>query len=135
MKEKKDTCCLGKLLKVIDILQRNASGSDCFDESCTRPYLGSSPNIICFNTRPVTFYTRFGNIFSTTYTIDGNTNTSSVFRVESVDNCCVKCRILRPNPDTTDVTRAYLATNEFITINLDCICVVSCLDDIIIDNL
>ena len=50
MKEKKDTCCLGKLLKVIDILQRNASGNDCFDESCTRPYLGSSPNIICFNT-------------------------------------------------------------------------------------
>ena len=131
----KDTCCLGKLLKVIDILQRNAGGNDCFDESCTRPYLGSSPNIICFNTRPVTFYTRLGNIFSTTYTIDGNTNTSSVFRVEYVDYACVKCRILRPNPDTNDVTRAYLSTNEFITINLDCICAVSCLDDIIIDNL
>ena len=79
MKEKKDTCCLGKLLKVIDILQRNAGGSDCFDLSCTRTYLGSSPNIICFNTRPVTFYTRNGNIFSTTYTLDGTTNTSSVF--------------------------------------------------------
>ncbi len=131
----KDTCCLGKLLKVIDILQRNAGGSDCFDESCTRPYLGSSPNIICFNTRPVTFYTRNGNIFSTTYTLNGTTNTSSVFRVECVDDCCVKCRILRPNPDTTDINRTYLATNEFITINLDCICAVSCLDDIIIDNL
>lgn len=131
----KDTCCLGKLLKVIDILQRNAGGSDCFDESCTRPYLGSSPNIICFNTRPVTFYTRNGNIFSTTYTLNGTTNTSSVFRVECIDDCCVKCRILRPNPDTTDINRTYLATNEFITINLDCICAVSCLDDIIIDNL
>ncbi len=131
----KDTCCLGKLLKVIDILQRNAGGSDCFDESCTRPYLGSSPNIICFNTRPVTFYTRNGNIFSTTYTLNGTTNTSSVFRVECVDDCCVKCRILRVNPDTTDMNRIYLSTNEFITINLDCICVVSCLDDIIIDNL
>ena len=131
----KETCCLGKLLKVIDILQRNASGNDCFDESCTRPYLGSSPNIICFNTRPVTFYTKNGNIFTTTFTLDNNTYTSSTFRVESVDNCCVKCRILRPNPDTTDTTRAFLATNEFITINLDCICVISCLDDIIIDNL
>ena len=131
----KDACCLGKLLKVIDILQRNAGGSDCFDESCTRPYLGSSPNIICFNTRPVTFYTRNGNIFSTTYTLNGTTNTSSVFRVECVDDCCVKCRILRVNPDTTDMNRIYLSTNEFITINLDCICVVSCLDDIIIDNL
>ena len=135
MKEKKDTCCLGKLLKVIDILQRNAGGSDCFDESCTRPYLGSSPNIICFNTRPVTFYTKNGNIFTTTFTLDNNTYTSSTFRVESVDNCCVKCRILRPNPDTSDVTGKYLSTNEFITINLNCICVVSCLDDIIIDNL
>ena len=131
----KETCCLGKLLKVINILQRNASGNDCFDESCTRPYLGSSPNIICFNTRPVTFYTRNGNIFTTTYTLNNVTNTSSTFRVESVDDCCVKCRILRPNPDTTDTTRAFLATNEFITINLDCICVISCLDDIIIDNL
>ena len=45
--ENKDSCCLGKLLKVIDILQKNANGNDCFDESCTRPYLGSSPNIIC----------------------------------------------------------------------------------------
>ena len=89
----KETCCLGKLLKVIDILQRNASGNDCFDESCTRPYLGSSPNIICFNTRPVTFYTRNGNIFTTTYTLNNVTNTSSTFRVESVDDCCVKCRI------------------------------------------
>ena len=126
---------MGKLLKVINILQRNASGNDCFDESCTRPYLGSSPNIICFNTRPVTFYTKNGNIFTTTFTLDNNTYTSSTFRVESVDDCCVKCRILRPNPDTTDTTRAFLATNEFITINLDCICVISCLDDIIIDNL
>lgn len=131
----KDTCCLGKLLKVINILQRNAEGSDCFDESCTRPYLGSSPNIICFNTRPVTFYTKDGNIFTTTYTLNNTTNTSSTFRVEDVKDNCVKCRILRENPDTSDVNRRFLATNEFITINLDCICVVSCLDDIIIDNL
>ncbi len=130
-----DNCCLGKLLKVIDILQRNANNNDCFDESCTRPYLGSSPNIICFNTRPVTFYTCNGNLFTATYTLNGISNTSSVFRVESVDKCCVKCRILRPNPDTSDVNRAYLATNEFITINLNCICVISCLNDIIIDNL
>ena len=125
--ENKDSCCLGKLLKVIDILQKNANGNDCFDESCTRPYLGSIPNVICFNTRPVTFYTKDGSLFTA--------NESSVFRVESVNNCCVKCRILRPNPDTSDVTRRFITTNEFITINLNCICAISCLDDIIIDNL
>lgn len=125
--ENKDSCCLGKLLKVIDVLQKNANGNDCFDESCTRPYLGSIPNVICFNTRPVTFYTKDGSLFTA--------NESSVFRVESVNNCCVKCRILRPNPDTSDVTRRFITTNEFITINLNCICAISCLDDIIIDNL
>ena len=130
-----ECCCLGKLLKVIDILQKNANGSDCFDESCTRPYLGSSPNIICFNTRPVTFYTRNGSLFTTSYSIDGSSYTSSTFRVENVDKCCVKCRILRKNPDSSDVNRAFIATNEFITINLDCICAISCLDDIIINNL
>ena len=130
-----ECCCLGKLLKVIDVLQKNANGSDCFDESCTRPYLGSSPNIICFNTRPVTFYTRNGSLFTTSYSIDGSSYTSSTFRVENVDKCCVKCRILRKNPDSSDVNRAFIATNEFITINLDCICAISCLDDIIINNL
>ena len=128
--ENKNSCCLGKLLKVIDILQKNANGNDCFDESCTRPYL-----VICFNTRPVTFYTKNGSLFTTTYTLNNTTNESSVFRVEDVNNTCVKCRILRENPDTSDVTRKYLSTNEFITINLNCICVISCLEDIIIDNL
>ena len=68
-------------------------------------------------------------------TLNGVSNNSYVFRVECVDKCCVKCRILRSNPDSSDASRAYLSTNEFITINLDCICAISCLDDIIIDNL
>ncbi len=130
----KETCCLGKLLKVIDILQKNASNNDCFDSSCTRPYLGVTPNIVCFNTRPVTFYTCNGTSFSANYTINGVTNQSNVFRIEDVNNCCVKCRILRPN-DTGEEDRLYLKTNEYVTINLNCICAVSCLNDIIIDNL
>ncbi len=131
----KENCCFSKLLKVIDILQKNSCGELCSDESCTRPFLGGSPNIICYNTRPVTFYTCNGNIFTASYQVGGETRTSSVFRVERVDGCCVKCRILEANPDQSDPTRSYLATNQFITINLDCICVISCLADIIIDSL
>ncbi|MDD6244317.1 MAG: CotY/CotZ family spore coat protein [bacterium] len=131
----KENCCFSKLLKVIDILQKNSCGELCSDESCTRPFLGGSPTIICYNTRPVTFYTRNGNIFTASYQVGGETRTSSVFRVERVDGCCVKCRILEANPDQSDPTRSYLATNQFITINLDCICVISCLADIIIDSL
>ena len=131
----KENCCFSKLLKVIDILQKNSCGELCSDESCTRPFLGGSPTIICYNTRPVTFYTCNGNIFTASYQAGGETRTSSVFRVERVDGCCVKCRILEANPDQSDPTRSYLATNQFITINLDCICVISCLADIIIDSL
>ncbi len=131
----KENCCFSKLLKVIDILQKNSCGELCSDESCTRPFLGGSPNIICYNTRPVTFYTCNGNIFTASYQVGGETRTSNVFRVERVDDCCVKCRILETNPDTSDSTRSYLATNQFITINLNCICVISCLADIIIDSL
>ena len=131
----KENCCFSKLLKVIDILQKNSCGELCSDESCTRPFLGGSPNIICYNTRPVTFYTCNGNIFTASYQVGGETRTSSVFRVERVDGCCVKCRILEANPDQSNPTRSYLATNQFITINLDCICVISCLADIIIDSL
>lgn len=131
----KENCCFSKLLKVIDILQKNSCGELCSDESCTRPFLGGSPTIICYNTRPVTFYTCNGNIFTASYQVGGETRTSSVFRVERVDGCCVKCRILETNPDQSDPTRSYLATNQFITINLDCICVISCLADIIIDSL
>ena len=131
----KENCCFSKLLKVIDILQKNSCGELCSDESCTRPFLGGSPTIICYNTRPVTFYTCNGNIFTASYQAGGETRTSSVFRVERVDGCCVKCRILEANPDQSDPTRSYLATNQFITINLDCICVISCLADIIIDRL
>lgn len=130
-----DKCCFAKMLKVIDILQRNASLDVCNDESCTRPFLGGNPNIICFNTRPITFYTCSGDIFNASYMVNGQSRTSSVFRVECIDGCCVKCRILEANPDTTDPARTYIATNQFITINLDCICVVSCLADVIIDNL
>ena len=131
----KENWCFSKLLKVIDILQKNSCGERCSDWSCTRPFLGGSPNIICYNTRPVTFYTCNGNIFTASYQVGGETRTSSVFRVERVDGCCVKCRILEANPDQSDPTRSYLATNQFITINLDCICVISCLADIIIDSL
>ena len=131
----KENCCFSKLLKVIDILQKNSCGELCSDESFTRPFLGGSPTIICYNTRPVTFYTCNGNIFTASYQVGGETRTSSVFRVERVDGCCVKCRILEANPDQSDPTRSYLATNQFITINLDCICVISCLADIIIDSL
>jgi len=40
MKEKENSCCLAKILRVIDILQKNASDDICIEEGCTKSYLG-----------------------------------------------------------------------------------------------
>lgn len=135
---KNEDCCFAKILKVIDILQRNASGSECFDESCTRPFLGGSPDVICFNTRPVSFYLSDGCLFEAVYTVmeceTPTTRTSSIFRVEKVNGCCVLLRILEPSKNPT-ATSPYTATNQFITINLNCICALRCLDDVVLENM
>ena len=46
---KENTCCLAKLLKVIDILQKNVTNEDCFSEGCTRPILAPTINSVCYN--------------------------------------------------------------------------------------
>lgn len=125
-----DSCCFAKILKVIEILQNSATDSTCCEEGCDKPFLGPNQNFICYNTRPVQFYTRNGELFSATYT-DGETiSTSNVFRVEKVEDCCCKCRILQKVTGTDD----FVATNQFITINLKCMCVLKCLSDIALEN-
>jgi len=130
-----DNCCFIPILKVIDVLQRNAEKFDDLDSGCDRPFLGNCGNIACFNTRPINFYTCNNTLFEISYLENNTTLTSSVFRVEKIDDCCVTCRILQENPVTTDPTRRFLATNEFVTINLRCVGAIQCLEDIIIDCL
>lgn len=127
-------CCFQNILKVIDVLQRNASRCDDFDNSCSRGFLGNFVAFDVYNTRPVTFYNRDGSLLEVSYTLNGVTSTSSVFRVEKVEDCCCRVLILAPNPDTTDATRPYISTGRSATINLDCICVLQCLPDVIVDN-
>ena len=126
-----DSCCIAKILKVIEILQKEASCCESSCEGCDKPFLGPTANIICYNTRPINLYTRAGNLFSVTYIEDGVETTSTTFRVEKVDNCCAKLRIL--SFDTA--TNTYTATNSFVNVNLKCMCVVSCLDDIALENI
>ena len=127
-------CCFKDILKVIDVLQRNTDICEELDEGCTRPFLGSFTLGDIYNTRPVTFFTKTGDIYSLPYTFNGTTGESTTFRVEKVKSCCVTVQILIPNPDTTSTTRPYIATGNFATINLDCICVLQCLEDVIVDN-
>lgn len=127
-----DSCCFAKILKVIEILQNSTNDSTCCEEGCDKPFLGPNQNFICYNTRPVQFYTRNGELFEVTYNEGETTLTSNVFRVERVQDCCCKCRILQPS--TTPGTNTFVATNSFITINLKCMCVLKCLDDIALEN-
>ncbi len=131
--EKNKDCCFANILKVIDVLQRNADRCESIDETCTRPFLGTFLSSAVYNTRPVTFYTKTGSIYSLPYTFNGVSGTSSVFRIEKVKDCCVTVLILAPNPSATD-SRPYISTNQFATINLDCVCVLQCLADVIVDN-
>lgn len=131
----KETCCLGKILQVIDVLQKNAERMDACNDGCTKPFLGNTTNVICFNTRPVTFYTCNGEIIEASYQSGTETLTSSVFRVEKVDDCCVTCSILAANPDTSNINSPYISTNQTIIFNLDCICAIQCLNDVIVENL
>lgn len=127
-------CCFTNVLKVIDVLQRNSFVCSEIDEGCTRPFLGSYTLGDVYNTRPVTFFARSGDIYSIPYTYNGTSGESSIFRVEKVKGNCVTVQLLISNPDTSATTRPYVATGNFATINLDCVCVLQCLADVIVDN-
>lgn len=134
-----ENCCFAKILKVIDLLQRNAEKIDDIDKTCTKPFLGGCPNMACFNTRPVTFYTCQNTLFTINYQVEENgtiaTRSSSTFRVEKVDGCCVTLLILEDNPVTTDPNRPFVSTGQYVTINLKCVGVLKCLPDVVVDCL
>ena len=123
--ENNESCCIAKILKVIDILQKECS-NECFPEGCDRPFLGGNECFI-YNTRPITLYTRTGNLFTVNYYDNNYLNTSSVFRVENVKGCCATLRILNSTVDNDTTT--FTATNEFVTVNLECFCILRCLND------
>lgn len=118
--------CLANILKVINVLQNNAERNDCdLNNSCTRPFLGDFPSIVCFNTRLVTFYRCDNSLVTLPFTFNGTTGTTTIFRVEGVTNDSVTVRLILDNGDGT-----YTNTNNFATINLDCICAIRCVGDI-----
>ena len=123
-------CCIANVLEQIVRLQNRSEKLECFDEGCDRPFLGPTPTTICFNTRPITLYRCCdGELFSFPFTLNGETSTSTVFRCEHVEGCCATCRVLAPNPDTTNTTMPYVTTDSFFTINLDCVSALRCLPD------
>ncbi len=128
------SCCINNILEVINVLQCQAEKVDDIPNTCDRPFLGSagSSNAFVYNTRPITLYTSNNTLFEAPYTLDGQTGTSSVFRVEKVTNETATLRVLAPNPDTTS-TFPYVKTDSFIIVNTNCVCAVRCLPDTFVD--
>ena len=124
--------CISDILKVICLLQKNADKEDNCVQSCDKPSLGDLP---CFyyNTRPVILYTCNSNgttpWSAPTTRSTTSEETSTVFRVEKIDNCCATFRVLIANDDGT-----YTATQSFFTMNLQCICCIRCLGDTFVEN-
>lgn len=127
--------CISEILNVILVLQQNACPDSCLD-SCDRPVLGGGPNCLICNTRPVQLFTCGSNgvpfEMPTTKDPVSSSCTSSVFRVEKVDNNCCTCRVLEPNPDCNSLN-PYVATNSFFTIDLGCVCAIRCLSDTFVE--
>lgn len=124
-----DKYCLANILKVINVLQNNAENIDCVNNSCTKPFLGTTPNIICFNTRLVTLYRCDNTLVTLPYIFEGTPVETTIFRVENVTNDSATILLIRDNGDGT-----YTNTNTYATINLDCICAIQCIGDTTINN-
>ena len=113
--EKRNCNCIGDILCKIIHLQRN-SFTTCAPEGCDKPFLGPE-NTSCYNTRPISFY---NCTTGEAWCVNGST----IFRLESLDNCCCTCRVLNYN------NGEYTSTNQFFTINLKCVCAIKCYEDI-----
>ncbi len=121
--------CLTDTLNTILCLQDNKNDF-CDAAGCDKPFLGPSPNIICYNTRPFNLYNCCtGDIWTFPYTIGTITGTSNILRICNLDENCATCRVLAPNPDTSNQEEPFVATSTFITINLDCVSAIKCLAD------
>ncbi len=127
--------CISDILKVILLLQQSVCQNDSCLETCDKGYLGQSCSNYC-NTRPVTLYTCSSGSTPIAMPVSKSpteTTTSTVFRLEKLDDCCATFRVLAPN--NTGSGFPFTATNSFFTINMNCICILRCLDDTFVDTI
>lgn len=127
-----NTCnsCISDIINRILILQKQNFGCDNY-AGCDKPFLGPSISCICYNTRPIQlFICGNGTPWTFDYTLsDGTTGSSSILRIESLEDCCLTCRILALNEETN----TYTNTNQFVTIDLKCCGAIRCFEDVSIE--
>ena len=128
-----DKSCLTSILETILCLQ-NSKDESCEVLGCDKPYLGPTPSLVCYNTRPINLYnSTTGCRWSFPYTLGSVNGTSSIFRLENLEGNCCTCRVLAQNPDTSS-SEPYVLTSTFFTINLDCVSAIKCLPDVLVSG-
>ena len=127
--ERRDCGCIHDVLEKILLLQREEFDNESFS-GCDKPFLGPVCNTVCYNTRPIMLFNCCtGEAWSFPITNNGSTSTSNVFRIEALEDCCCTCRIL----SFDEGTNSFVGTNEFFTLDLDCVGAIKCLSDTFID--
>ena len=112
-----------EILNKILLLQRQDIFND--NNGCDRPFLGQLNNLN-YNTRPIELYNSYtAEPWTISYTSGETTAETSIFRIESIGDCCVTLRLL--SYDAT--TSTYTNTNQFVTINLKTIGAIQCFPD------
>lgn len=122
------------ILDSILTAQKRAEFIEEEEEFCDRTVLGPCTRNEC-NTRPIKLYTCSGAPVSIDFTMDGETYTTDVFRIEKIDGCVCTFRCLAENPDPTCSSK-YVKTNTFFSVNEGCCChILKCLNDTYVDCL
>ncbi len=110
------------ILELINNLQKSTTGIDSnLNNSCSNPILGLNNNLLA-NTRPIMFYLCNNEPLSINF--EGNENSTTIFRIEDVNNNLVTIRLLSQEDST------ITSSNEFATININCIAAIRCLQDV-----
>lgn len=121
--------CIANTLKLINVLQNNSRNLCNYDCSCTKPFLGPSISMVCYNTRVITLYSKDGSLISYDYIDNDEILTSSTFRVQNIDGNCCTLLILKFS------NGVYSSTGQTVTVDLNCICAIKCLEDVVVNNI
>jgi len=129
MCENNNCPCLAEILENILSMQQRQISDDCL-LGCSKPFLGNQI-LSCFNTRPVSLECCcIDKKWTFPTNINGMTIESDIFRIENINNCCATFRCLINNPSNElNESIQLIATNDFFTIDLNCVAALVCHKD------
>ena len=117
-------CHILEIINKILLLQRQEFDDDLV--GCDRPFLGPSTVSSTYNTRPIQLYNKYtGNPWSFIIENSDPQTTSTIFRIEDVEQCSATVRLLTQNTETGE----YTNTNQFVTIDLATVGAIRCFAD------